>query len=48
MTGENDDVSFDDGTEKQSQVGIQEDGVILDAAREVRGKLYLGQVHIKY
>ena len=40
MKEENDDTSFDDS----EQVAIPEEGVIVDAAREIRVKLYMGQV----
>lgn len=40
MESEIDDVYFDDTAE----VSIPDDGIILDAGREVRAKLYLGQV----
>ncbi|KAF8507851.1 hypothetical protein BU17DRAFT_78047 [Hysterangium stoloniferum] len=42
MKDENDDIdiSFDDTTE----ITLPEDGIILDAGREVRAKLYFGQV----
>jgi len=40
MKEENDDVSFD----TEPALGTQDDGIVLEAGREVRAKLYLGQV----
>ena len=42
MEIEDDDVCFDDA----AQVTIPDDIILLDANREVRVKLYLGQVHM--
>lgn len=45
MEGENDDASFEDTADVNIPNG---DGIVLDAGREVRAKLYLGRVRAFY